>query len=107
MNGYCVHLQREFVNKPNDKITKQRLSYDLTEQNRSSIHEMHCVLKEFSKRSNGEFKYWITDYSKTDVNNPPSINDKNSIIYSSDLDEDERNKEDICTLHSGESETDS
>lgn len=45
MKGYCVHLQREFVNKPDDKITKQRLSYDLTEQTESSIHEMHQVLK--------------------------------------------------------------
>ena len=85
MKGYCVHLQREFVNKPDDKITKQRLSYDLTEQTESSIHEMHQVLKEFSKRSNGEFKYWITDYSK--INKiPPTIYDEDSIIYSSDLD---------------------
>lgn len=41
MNEYCVHLQREFVNKPNDRIISQRLSYDLTRQNESSIYEMH------------------------------------------------------------------
>lgn len=86
-NGYCVHLQRKFVNKPTEQSNGyQRLSYDLTRQNESSLYEMHRVLEEFCKRSNGEMDYWITDYSKIDGEHSPSIDDQTSIIYSSEKD---------------------
>lgn len=78
-DGYCVHLQRKFVNKPTEQSNEyQRLSYDLTRQNESSIYEMHQVLKEFCKRSNGEMDYWIAG-SKVD-------GEHCSIIYSSEKD---------------------
>lgn len=108
-NDYCIHLQRKWVNRPEEfpKAEYQRLSYDLTNQDRMSIHEIHMVLKYFSTHSNGEFKYWITDYSKLEEGKQPWIDDPSSIIYSTDLDieENEGHTEDIHTLHSGEPET--
>ncbi len=94
-NNYCIHLQRKWVNKPegHPNIENQCLSYELVGEDSHSIYTIHRILKEFCKRSNGEMKYWI--------GNPTDI------IYSTDLDveKNEGNKEDICALHSGESET--
>lgn len=89
--AYCVHLKRPYINKPTEKAICQMLSYDLTRQTEASIYEMHQVLKQFANRSNGEFEYWIIDYSLLDDHNP-SIHDDKSVIYSSDLDKKEDNE---------------
>jgi hypothetical protein len=111
MSNYCVHLERKWVNKPREAET-QRLSYDVSLFNDNSIYELHQILKYFSRNSNGEFRYWITKYNENEVDEDgdyiaPSIT--KNVIYSWDLDkqeiENERNTEDIHTLHSGESET--
>lgn len=65
--GYCVHLERAWVNPPKEQFPTQRLSFDFTDMDKDAIFQIHWLLREFSSRSNGEFKYWITQYGLLDM----------------------------------------
>ena len=70
-----------------------------------TMHEIHTILKHFSIRSNGEFKYWIT--GELQIGKWPHLGYTDDVIYSTDLDikQNEEHIENICALHGGESET--
>ena len=99
-----IHLQRKWHEKPN-QYEQQRMSYDVTKQTEESLLEIAKVLKEYSDRSNGEFNFWITG-------EPIETEDTfefGEVLYGSKdnvFAENEGHTEDIHTLHSGESETD-
>ena len=99
-----LNLQRDSVKPYKGGYKQQRLSYDLTRQTPSSIAEMNSVLKYFAARSNGEFRYWFTGdvtYSSDDPECQELIKEYEEMF------KDERDKEDIRPLHSGQPETDS
>lgn len=94
-----IHLQRKWHDKP-AQAEYQRMSYDVTRQTEESLEEISRVLKEYSNRSNGEFDYWITGEPIEDG----EYIKPGEILYRSK--ENERDTEDICALHSRESEID-
>lgn len=99
-----IHLQRKWHDKP-AQAEYQRMSYDVTRQTEESLEEISRVLKEYSNRSNGEFDYWITGEPIEDgeyIKFGEILYGNKEVFY-----ENERHTEDIHTLHSGESETDS
>ena len=55
-----IHLERKKAQQ-DAKYPYQLLSYDLIDQTQESISEISKVLNEFTKRSNGEFDYSITE----------------------------------------------
>lgn len=66
-----IHLERKKTQK-DAKYPYQRLSYDLTNQTKESISEISRVLDEFTKRSDGEFNYAITE--------DPIVNESGEIV---------------------------
>ncbi len=67
-----IHLERKIARK-DAKYPYQRLSYDLTSQTQESISEMSRVLDEFTKRSDGEFNYAVTE--------DPVVNESGEIAF--------------------------